>query len=378
MKKVLIITTEPHPKNISLFQELTKYNKFEFQVFFVSGKAVGNWNYYSPIPIPYKCISAITIPIRFSTHSFKYYINPTILFDIIKINPDVIIMFGWDLFAYHIAFLYSKLFRKRSILWVGSTADDRTILRRLSQPFTKKIVKGSDAIIVYGTKAKQYVIELGANPDKVLIGINTLDIDLFLTKMIILKKKRRELRIKYHLPNKYTFIYVGQLIPRKGLDVLLRAFKNLDSESILLIIGDGSLRNFLEEKIGKEKLINVFLLGPVARDLLPEIYALSDVLILPSYQEVWGLVINEAMASGLAVIASDKVGAVPDLLKKDRNGFVFSSGNSRSLRNIMRFCINNPKILEKMGEQNMVDISKYTPGYLAQVFMDAINYIINL
>jgi glycosyltransferase involved in cell wall biosynthesis len=114
------------------------------------------------------------------------------------------------------------------------------------------------------------------------------------------------------------FLFVGQLIPRKGVAELLEAFLRLP-EGELYIAGAGPLQPRVTRAVENGR---VTYLGHVDRPALQRLYSESDVLVLPSRYEVWGLVINEALEHGLAVIATQAVGAVDDLLIDNVNGYV--------------------------------------------------------
>jgi glycosyltransferase involved in cell wall biosynthesis len=92
---------------------------------------------------------------------------------------------------------------------------------------------------------------------------------------------------------------------------------------------------------------------------LPTIYADSDLLVLPSKSETWGLVVNEAMASGLPVIVSDKVGCAADLVLNGKNGFIFESGNLHSLVNCLSLVIKDSNVSSQMGESSRQIIKQY-------------------
>jgi glycosyltransferase involved in cell wall biosynthesis len=119
------------------------------------------------------------------------------------------------------------------------------------------------------------------------------------------------------------FLFVGQLIPRKGIDELLEAFSQLP-EGELYIAGDGPLRHLVAQAVESDRVTYV---GHVDRPALQQLYSESDVLVLPSRYEVWGLVINEALQHGLSVIAAQTVGAVDDLLVDNVNGYVTRTGD---------------------------------------------------
>ena len=159
--------------------------------------------------------------------------------------------------------------------------------------------------------------------------------NIFLMPMMINNKK-------YYapLPRKeepFTFLFVGRMIPLKQIEFLIKSFlKNYEgNEKIQLkIVGGGELYEPLTQTYGHHA--NVIFTGPkYGQDLVQE-YHTSNVLVLPSDREQWGLVINEAMAAGLPVIASDQVGAIYDLIIDKDTGFVFSLEKENDLADKMK------------------------------------------
>src|SRR4030042_3313215 len=242
----------------------------------------------------------------FAKDLFSYHINPTIVWELIRNDYDVIVSVGYASFANQVAFLYCKICRKPFILWSGSTISEPSFLRKVSLPLIKFMVRHSDALIAYGTRAKEYLIHLGASPEKIFIAFNTVDTDFFKQQSAKFKIKRKELKDKLGVRNTAVILYVGQLIERKGIKYLLSAYSKLkhNFDVALVIVGDGIQKNELEDLCAKEAIQDAFFVGYKQLEELPKYYVVSDIFVLPSTEEVWGLVLNEAMACGLPVIAT--------------------------------------------------------------------------
>lgn len=128
----------------------------------------------------------------------------------------------------------------------------------------------------------------------------------------------------------FTFLFSGQLIERKGLDLLLRAFAeaaSLRSSLRLLVAGDGPQRQALEAMVPAWLHDRVRFLGFVSWEQLPSVYESADALVVPSRHDGWGLVVNEALAAGIPVIASDTVGAALDLIRDGQTGSLVPCGD---------------------------------------------------
>ena len=125
------------------------------------------------------------------------------------------------------------------------------------------------------------------------------------------------------------------------------------------MVGDGQLRADCE-RFAQEYRLPVSFTGFVNQSQMPSVYAVSDVLILPSDgRETWGLVVNEAMACGLPAVVSDEVGCWPNLIEEGRTGFVFRCGDTDRLAEILTIFVKNP-IQKEMGQEASRRIKQYS------------------
>lgn len=153
---------------------------------------------------------------------------------------------------------------------------------------------------------------------------------IFLMPMMV--DNKRFYRKKKKASSMFTFLYVGRLIPHKNINLLIESFINCFSDNndvLLKIVGIGELLESFRYRYGH--IGNISFEGSrYDQDLVIE-YHNSDVLILPSLEEPWGLVVNEALSAGLAIIASDKVGAIYDLVEGKETGCIFKADDSLDL-----------------------------------------------
>jgi len=154
---------------------------------------------------------------------------------------------------------------------------------------------------------------------------------------------------------------------------LINAFallKKTENDCHLLILGDGPLRPLIEQQV-QSKGIKKYttLAGFIQKNTLASFYGISDILVVPSYSEPWGLVVNEALACGLPIIASDKVGCAVDLVTNE-NGLIFESGNENQLYNSLVYMLEADLI--SMGKASRKIISKYTPEIQAKQIVNTL------
>lgn len=372
-KKVLIIHNVISPHVTPLFQILAK--KVDLTVFYCAkNEANRMWN-EKPKGYQFKVLPNLSVKIR-GRDLFTYFINPTIIKEISKLKPEIVITAGWDIFAYQIAFFYCKLKGIKYILWSGSTKYEKSWRREVSKPLVKIIVKGSDACIAYGTRAKEYLESLGAESKKISISLNTTDINRYRILAGKYRKSKSSLKKKMNLGDKYLIMYYGQLIHRKGVDILIDAYERVKKQykvAALLIIGSGPLETTYKRIVDRRKLKDVVFIKDPGDIEICRYYAISDLFVLPSREEVWGLVINEAMACGLPIITTNRVGASADLVLDGRNGSIVGVGRSKDLSRAMINLIKNDELLNRYSVYSRNFIKNFTPKSASVSFINTID-----
>ncbi len=321
--KVLLITNIIPPYRIPLYKYIYQAEHFNLKLIALAeSEANREWQIAKDqIKINYKVLPGIHKFIR--SREITIHLNWGLWKAILRYKPDIVITSGYDTFAYWAAFLYCKIFKKKFILWNSTTLLSSKKTRGFKGHLKQIIIRGADRYITYGTKAAEYLIHMGASKEHVHVGINTVDMNLFRKKAKEFQEDEnlRKKRSKYP---KLLMLYVGQLINRKGIYQLLRTLNELRDPNVgLLIVGSGPQGGELKQFCQDQNLENVYFEGFQQQEALLRYYALADVLILPSFKEVWGLVVNEALASGIYVLCSNYAGAAYDLIKKGWNGILF-------------------------------------------------------
>ena len=143
---------------------------------------------------------------------------------------------------------------------------------------------------------------------------------------------------------------------------LLKAYSKIliEYQAALVFLGDGVLRSSLEAFVKANNFHNVYFTGFKNQTEMPELYALADILVLPSEIEPWGLVVNEAMCFGLPIIVSDKVGAGGNLVKSGVNGFIYSAGNIESLVSVLKILLADKNKMLDFGKASKELIKKWS------------------
>ncbi len=164
-----------------------------------------------------------------------------------------------------------------------------------------------------------------------------------------------------------VILFASKLQARKRGKDLVAAYANLVQagavdgglQPYLLIVGDGEERARLEEQVRGEGLEGVRFCGFRNQSELPRFFDLADVFVLPSEHEPWGLIVNEVMNAGCAVIVSDDAGCQPDLVTDGVEGCVFPVGDVRGLTNALQRVLRSPEIAREMGQRGMERIRSW-------------------
>jgi len=334
--KVILVTNIISPYRIPLFNCINEVADFSFKVICLAETEENReWRIlknhinfdYQVLPGWHAFITKKEIPI---------HINRRVIKALRQHDPDMIVTSGYDSLAYWQAFLYCKFFKKKFILWNGTTLLSAGSIKGIRGLLKKIIIKRADRYIVYGTKGKEYLKHFGAKSKDIYISTNMIDNDYFRDRVLQYRANKNfsEERKKYP---KILLLYVGQLVKRKGIEQILKALNILENPEIgLMIVGSGSEEMNLKKFCKENKLENIFFKGFHQQEGLPKYYALSDIFIFPTFKEPWGLVINEALACGLYVLCSDRAGSAFDLIKKDWNGALFNPHNVENLAMLIK------------------------------------------
>jgi len=304
-----------------------------------------------------------------------YHINPSVPRDLWRDPPDVVVSAGWDSFASESAYFVCRLRRIPYVIWSGSTVNEPSLQRTLTLPLVKTMVRGSAAGVAYGTRAKEYLVRLGARPERVFIAMNTVDVDTFRARSALSRDERAARRAALGLAGRRVIMFNGRLVPRKGADVLLQAYAALKPDlpdAGLSLAGYGPEEARLKALAASLNLSDVCFAGHVKLDEMPGYYAGADVFVLPSWGEPWGLVVNEAMACGLPVIATDQVGASIDLIREGVNGHVVPARDAAALARALRRVLADPERAAEMGRQSARLIAPVTFDAVAEGILSAI------
>ncbi len=241
-----------------------------------------------------------------------------------QFRPDLIVIAGWAVPEYRKA---ARRWKSRAVrvmtmdnCWRGSLSQR---FGSIMSPFLVKTL--ADAIWVPGDRQAAFATRLRFDEDRILRGLYSCDYFAF--------SQVHEQRARLRLPLNRAFVFAGRLIEKKGITTLAAAYRRYRNSVRdpwpMLCLGRGPMVQVLAEEPG------ITVEGFVQPAWLPAKLAGAACLVLPSTFEPWALVVHEAAAAGLAILASDAVGSVPHLVEHGENGFIFRPNDVQGLSHLM-------------------------------------------
>ena len=272
-------------------------------------------------------------------------------------GPDIIYVAGWN----HKFYLtLAKEFKKKSIPvitgmdnhWQGSAK------QQIASLFARFYLKHYfDYIWVPGAWQFSYALKLGFAKEQVLSGLYSADVEYFLNPYPVQRKR---------------FLFVGRLVHHKGVDLLLRSFSEFCKSEHgweLMIVGNGEAK-LVAEIQQTPNAVHIPFIDPVSlKTLLQE----GGVFVLPSRYEAWGVVVHEAAASGMPIIASSQCGATANFVKNYYNGYVFKPKSDALLSAMKRIASHDKELLLSMSQRSFELSLSITPKLWAAQLISVFN-----
>ena len=353
------LTNIPTPYRIPLWEVLN--SRLSFSLLLLSRTEKGRkWNFEERILyLPHKYLK---VKAYYLFQEIPLYLNfRKVVRALRALQGSHLYIDGWESPSFFLSAFYAKRKGSKVIYGYRSTLDSHNFNNFLVRKIRFFVFSQADYIVTAGTASTNAVKAMGIAQEKIITLFNPVDVSWFYAASK-----------KYHILDSpgHRFIYVGQLIDRKNVAMLLRAFSAIRNEAdTLTIVGDGPaggvLKN-LADSLGISD--SVIFIGHKSQDELAALYGESNTLVLPSVNEVWGLVVNEALASGLHAVISDKCG-VANLASNMQGAYIFPI-EQKSLQEAMRRSAN-----EWSGHIENPEILRYTPEKFADELLIRIGFV---
>ncbi|MEK6285234.1 MAG: glycosyltransferase family 4 protein [Acidobacteriota bacterium] len=284
---------------------------------------------------------------------------------LVKGDFDAVVFMGWGVVSYWLGFALC-LFRRIPFFLYGDSSEiprSHSIRQRVRDRVLRALFARTAGFLVSGRYNADYYQHYGGDETRFFFVPWAVDNDRFERQSRLNEAERIECRESYEItPEAIVILFSGKLLPRKGPMDLLEAFARMPNRerAVLMFVGDGVERERLERSRDTHSLTNVRITGFLNQSILPKIYGMSDVFVLPSYFDPRATVVNEAMAAGLACVVSDRIGPSGDIVRDGENGFVIPAGDIDTLSSRLNQLVAEPSLARRMGECSRAIIGRWS------------------
>ncbi len=378
MKRRLVITTEIiSPYRIPVFNALAEHPDVDLHVIFLAetDPSMRRWKIYKDeIRFSYEVLPHW----RRRIAGYNVLLNRGAASALERAQPDVIVCGGYGYLASWQVLGWARRRQRPVFLWSESNQQDQRRGMPHVEMLKRRFIAACSGFVVPGKSAAAYVATFGVPRERIFVAPNAVDNAFFAQQASLARTRAAELRREFGLPERY-FLCVGRLVFSKGVFDLLEAYSQLAPElrvaAGLLFVGDGVEQLELEVRAAAINPGTIRFAGFAHREQLAVYYALAEALVFPTHTDPWGLVVNEAMACDIPIVATDAGGCVVDLLQDGCNGYVVPKSAPGKLAEALAKVATSPELNIAMGAQSAQRIEQNSPQACAAGFVAAMNSI---
>ena len=361
LKKILYITNIPAPYTVEFFNDLGL--SFDLTVVFEgrnSSERDKSWDNFEAVNFKYLIID--------DKKSFTNFRMPTGIRKILHENTYDLYIVGN--YSTPTGMYCISWFRSHKLPYAihadgGLISKDSFIKFHVKKHFLKK----ASLYFSSGKMTTEYFVYYGADKSKVFE---------YPFSSIRLNQIRNNLNNDYYRDklglslNERIVVSVGQMIYRKGFDVLINALSQMETKVKVYIIG-GNATDELNTLIDELNLDNIEFINFLPFETILDYMAAADLFVLLTREDIWGLVINEAMSMGTPVISTDRCVAAVEMIENGINGYVVETENAKSAAEYMDLLINDDVLRKKIQNSNIEKAKLYTIESMTKSYVDIIN-----
>lgn len=364
MEKIVIVTNIPSPYRIDLFYYMQTYLKeYEIHIIYASQNVENRqWLIKEEKMLNSYILKSKIIKVKDDMDTRHIQLPSNLMGILNELNPDVIIAWEYNPSALQ-SLIWAKLHGKKFIHLTDGTLNSEKNISKI-QRFTRKIItRNADSCIASSTKAKEKLLTWGVKEEAIFISLLTVDI----TQYIKMKK----------IFGKNKLLYVGSMIKRKGLDLLIDALPYIDTEYELRIVGNGSKEEIdalskQAKKLGVAEHIS-WCGFKTGNDLARE-YNEATLFVLPTREDCFGLVLLEALCTSTPIVTSKYADGSYDIIKEGVNGFIVDPYNSKEMAEAINCLLQNQNMQEKFSDACQEQIADFTFEEVSKGYIKAIEY----
>lgn len=350
MLSVLYLTAIPSPYKVAFFNELGRY--CNLTVLFDKGQSViraSDW-----LDFEFKKFQGIVLNK-----------NRSDLFKHLKDNQyDIIVVANYSTGNGILSMSYLNIKKIPFIISVDGGLIDYEE-SNFNKNFKTKLISSATDWLSTGEVTNQYLTYYGANKDQIHVYPFTTMKEEDIINDPLTKTEKIKLRTELGIPYNHMVISVGSFIPRKGFDVLIKAAKKFKEDTGVYIIGGEPTKEY-NELIKQYDINNVYFLSFLEYEELKKYYLAADVFVFPTREDVWGLVINEAMANGLPVITTTSCVAGLEMIDEGINGYLVSKDDVEQLVEKTNEILSSEDLQHSMSLRSLETVQSYTIENMAE------------
>jgi glycosyltransferase involved in cell wall biosynthesis len=334
VRRVTVVSPEPTPYRAPLFDRIAE--RVDLTVIYAA-QTVASREWQVPLHHHAVFLRGLRVPGVRGFLRHDYPVTPGVARALARSRPDVVVVSGWSTFASQAAVAWCRTHRVPYVLHVEShDLDPRPRWRRqVKDTFATPVIRGAASVLAVGSAARESALARGAKDVRVFA--NTIDVERWIARADALPRRQ----------------HVGTLVLSVGRDVPEKGFETLTAACV-------------EARVRLETVR-----GGLGEDELARRYAEADVFALLSRHEPWGVVVNEAAASALPLVLSDRVGAAYDLLREGENGFLVPADDVTAAAGALRQLAEDPELRRRMGTRSRELVRAWDYDASVEAFLDA-------
>lgn len=366
--KVLYLTNIPSPYRIDFFNELSKY--CELTVAFERKTASNRNNEW----LNNRNFDFEAIFLKGINFGVEGAFCPDVINIIKKQKFDVIIVGGYSTPTGMLIISYLKIMKIPFIL----NCDGAFIKKdnKLKYSFKRFFISSATAYIATSNNSVKYLKYYGAGDSKIFLYPFSSISEKDILKEMIGREVKKKLKKELNISEKNVVLSVGQFIKRKGFDILIESANSLLPDTGVYIIGDKPKEEYIE-LINRFNLKNVHFINFKPKEELRKYYMIADVFAFPTREDIWGLVINEAISFGLPVISTDNCNAALELIKDGENGYIIPTEDSDVLSKKINKILRESTLKQNMIDNNLKIAEDYTIERMANKHIEILNKFVS-
>jgi glycosyltransferase involved in cell wall biosynthesis len=370
--RVVYWNNQPTPYVVDRFNALAKRDCLDFEAWFSSRREwdrdwdvnEGEWHF------PHRYLPSV---------SLGGHVLALSALAVARRAPDLIVSLYGHM-SYVLGFALARMRSVKTVFWVEPTFDAWMRRGPIKDRLKSFMFTNVDAIFTTGSDGRRFAERFNADTNQIYRLPYFNQFNYFNSARAGGLRERTRLRNALGLRG-VTFLYVGRLWKGKGVHHLLDAFKSLQlscAEPVsLMIVGDGEESHALRDRCREESISHVAFTGFKQRSELPNYYAATDVFVFPTLGDPYGLVLDEAMASGLPVITTDAVGELADRVQDGVTGLVVPARDGAALTEKMRLLAVNPQLRHQLSCAGSARVANGTAEKWALDFEQAVSRVLS-